>query len=218
MFTGRWHSSFTWWVNRKDHQLNRNNVFRAAFLSPRQHQLRRSAPLPTGGHIRTDRWHGLDSMFALNMMRLGYAQPRCTGTRSQQVLRTPPHRPDHDLYGRKEILTWDDEDGFYYDVHTPVQPFFIAGAALHGGADSVAVEDARYGHPQDVPVCEPVNWFLDNRPELAELVSRRQEAGQAVTTAEPAACSGCCSADRVPIIGHGLSSEAPVCIHDQTVR
>ena len=51
--------NFTWWVNRKDAE--GRNVFQGGFLGlDNIGVFDRSAPLPTGGHHRASRRHGLD--------------------------------------------------------------------------------------------------------------------------------------------------------------
>ena len=179
--------NFTWWVNRKDR--NNRNVFEGGFLGlDNIGVFDRSAPLPTGGYIEQADGTAWMAMFALNMMRMAL-----------ELSRTNPVYQDlaskffeHFLYiaqamtnmADQKIDMWDDEDGFYYDVlNTPEHGrFALRIRSMVGLIPMFAVEVLDTATLQDVPqFVYRLNWFLDNRPELAALVSRWQEPGKGQT-------------------------------------
>ncbi|MBT2556840.1 glucosidase [Hymenobacter sp. ISL-91] len=176
--------NFTWWVNRKDR--DNRNVFEGGFLGlDNIGVFDRSAPLPTGGYIEQADGTAWMAMFALNMMRIAL-----------ELARTNPVYQDlaskffeHFLYiaqamtrvSDESIDMWDDEDGFYYDVlNTPDSGRFpLRVRSMVGLIPLFAVEVLDTATLQDVPwFVSRLNWFLDNRPELAALVSRWQEPGK----------------------------------------
>ncbi|AHJ96900.1 MGH1-like glycoside hydrolase domain-containing protein [Hymenobacter swuensis] len=176
--------NFTWWVNRKDR--HNHNVFEGGFLGlDNIGVFDRSAPLPTGGYMEQADGTAWMAMFALNMMRIAL-----------ELARTNPVYQDmaskffeHFLYiahamgnmADQQIDMWDDEDGFYYDVlNTPENGRFpLRLRSMVGLIPLFAVEVLDTDALQDMPrFVRRLNWFLDNRPELAALVSRWQEPGK----------------------------------------
>ncbi|RFP65986.1 glucosidase [Hymenobacter lapidiphilus] len=176
--------NFTWWVNRKDS--DNRNVFEGGFLGlDNIGVFDRSAPLPTGGYIEQADGTAWMAMFALNMMRIAL-----------ELSRTNPVYQDlaskffeHFLYiaqamtrvSDESIDMWDEEDEFYYDVlNTPDSGRFpLRVRSMVGLIPLFAVEVLDTATLQDVPwFVSRLNWFLDNRPELAALVSRWQEPGK----------------------------------------
>ncbi|HEX8426897.1 MGH1-like glycoside hydrolase domain-containing protein [Hymenobacter sp.] len=179
--------NFTWWVNRKD--LNGRNVFEGGFLGlDNIGVFDRSAPLPTGGHIEQADGTSWMAMFALNMMRIAL-----------ELAKTYPVYQDlaskffeHFLYiayamanvADLQLDLWDDDDEFYYDVllgddnqRTPLRIRSMVGLVPLFAVE-VLEEDALKNVPQFV---SRMNWFLNNRPQLAAMVSRWQEPGKGQT-------------------------------------
>ena len=180
--------NFTWWVNRKD--LNGRNVFEGGFLGlDNIGVFDRSAPLPTGGHIEQADGTSWMAMFALNMMRIAL-----------ELAKTNPVYQDmaskffeHFLYiayamanvAELQLDLWDDQDEFYYDVllnednnkRTPLRLRSMVGLVPLFAVE-VLEEDALKNVPQFV---SRMNWFLENRPLLATMVSRWQEPGKGQT-------------------------------------
>jgi hypothetical protein len=179
--------NFTWWVNRKD--LNGRNVFEGGFLGlDNIGVFDRSAPLPTGGHIEQADGTSWMAMFALNMMRMAL-----------ELAKTNPVYQDlaskffeHFLYiayamanaGELQLDLWDDQDEFYYDVlngddkkRTPLRIRSMVGLVPLFAVE-VLEEEALKSAPQFV---SRMNWFLENRPQLAAMVSRWQEPGKGQT-------------------------------------
>ena len=176
--------NFTWWVNRKDAE--GRNLFQGGFLGLDNIGLfDRDRPLPTGGHLDQSDGTSWMAMYALNLMRI-----------SLELARHEPAYVDcatkffeHFLYiaeamtnmAGEGIGLWDEEDGFYYDVlHLPdgrSAPLKIR--SMVGLIPLFAVETLDPEHLAEVPVfTERMEWFLENRPDLAALVSRWREPGR----------------------------------------
>ena len=175
--------NFTWWVNRKD--INGRNVFEGGFLGlDNIGVFDRSAPLPTGGRIEQADGTSWMAMFALNMMRMALELSKTSPV--YQDLATKFF--EHFLYiahamanvAESQLDMWDEEDDFYYDVlnidnqRTPLRVRSMVGL-IPLFAVEVLETDALQSAPQFV---SRMNWFLENRPELAALVSRWQEPGK----------------------------------------
>ncbi|MBH8571111.1 glucosidase [Microvirga sp. STS02] len=176
--------NFTWWVNRKDR--DGRNIFEGGFLGlDNIGVFDRSAPLPFGGFLEQADGTAWVAMYALNMMRIAL-----------QLSQTNPVYQDlaskffeHFLYiaeamtnvANEHMDLWDDEDEFYYDaLNTPDRGHeLLKVRSLVGLIPMFAVEvideDLLKGAPEFLA---RMNWFLDNRPILASLVSRWQEPGK----------------------------------------
>ena len=175
--------NFTWWVNQKDAE--GNNIFEGGFLGMDNIGLfDRSSTLPGGAHLEQADGTSWMAMYSLNLMRIAL-----------ELAKTNPVYQDmatkffeHFLYianamarmGVDGIGLWDDEDEFYYDalklpddgkiklkIHSMVGlvPLF---------AVEVLDDELMQSQPQFVA---RLRWFLDNRPDLASLVSRWHEKG-----------------------------------------
>lgn len=169
--------NFTWWVNRKDE--HDHNIFQGGFLGlDNIGVFDRSNKLPTGGHIEQSDGTAWMAMFSLNLLRIS--------------LELSKHNPvyqdlatkflEHFLYiagamtniGGEGIDLWDSEDEFYYDVlHTPNGCAKLKVRSMVGLIPLFAVEvldpDIIKGCPEFAGRME---WFLNYRPDLANLVSR----------------------------------------------
>ncbi|MBO2008941.1 MGH1-like glycoside hydrolase domain-containing protein [Hymenobacter negativus] len=176
--------NFTWWVNRKDR--DGRNIFEGGFLGlDNIGVFDRSAPLPYGGYLEQADGTAWVAMYALNMMRIAL-----------QLSQTNPVYQDlaskffeHFLYiaeamtnvANEHMDLWDDEDEFYYDaLNTPDRGHELLKVRSLVGliplfAVEVIDEDLLTSAPKFL---ERMNWFLDNRPILASLVSRWQEPGK----------------------------------------
>ncbi|MET4072773.1 glucosidase [Hymenobacter sp. UYCo722] len=176
--------NFTWWVNRKDR--DGRNIFEGGFLGlDNIGVFDRSAPLPFGGYLEQADGTAWVAMYALNMMRIAL-----------ELSKTNPVYQDlaskffeHFLYiaeamtnvANEHMDLWDDEDEFYYDaLNTPDRGHELLKVRSLVGliplfAVEVIDEDTLASAPQFLA---RMNWFLDNRPHLASLVSRWQEPGK----------------------------------------
>ncbi|HEX2035677.1 MAG TPA: glucosidase [Chloroflexota bacterium] len=175
--------NFTWWVNRKDAE--GNNVFQGGFLGlDNIGVFDRSAALPTGGHIDQSDGTAWMAMFCLNLLTI--------------ALELASHNPvyedvatkffEHFMYiagalnnlGGDGISLWDEDDEFFYDVlHLPDETHLpLRVRSLVGLMPLLAVETVEPALLDRLPDFKArLEWFLDNRPDLARLVSRWREPG-----------------------------------------
>ncbi len=175
--------NFTWWVNRKDAE--GRNVFQGGFLGlDNIGVFDRSATLPTGGHIDQSDGTSWMAMFSLDMMLIAL-----------ELAQTNPVYEDiatkyfeHFLYiagamvdiAETGVSLWDEQDEFFYDVlrapDTP--PIHLRIRSLTGLIPLLAVESIDPHMLACVPEFRKrLEWFLENRPHLARLVSRWQVPG-----------------------------------------
>ncbi|UYZ59831.1 MGH1-like glycoside hydrolase domain-containing protein [Hymenobacter latericus] len=176
--------NFTWWVNRKDR--NNHNIFEGGFLGlDNIGVFDRSAPLPTGGYIEQADGTSWMAMYALNLMRIAL-----------ELAKTNPVYQDiaskffeHFLYiaeamtkaGDGSFNMWDEEDEFFYDVlHLPDdQRTKLKVRSIVGLIPLFAVEVLDEELLDAMPdFTRRLRWMFENRPHLAELVSRWQEPGK----------------------------------------
>ena len=142
----------------------------------------RSAVLPTGGYIEQSDGTSWMAMFNLNMMRMALELAKENPT--YQSLATKFF--EHFLYiaeamwhtGANNESLWDEDDQFYYDMlyTDDGRSMKLKLRSLVGLIPIFAVEvledDVFLEQKEFV---ERLNWLLDNRPDLASLVSRWNE-------------------------------------------
>lgn len=176
--------NFTWWINKKDYK--GNNVFQGGFLGMDNIGVfDRSKQLPAGGHIEQSDGTSWMAMFTLNMLRISLELSRENPV--YQSLATKFF--EHFLYiagamanlSGESINLWDDEDEFFYDVlqTRDNQRMKIKLRSMVGLIPLFAVEVLE----EEIFVQNPefsrrLLWFLKNRPDLANLISRWQEKGR----------------------------------------
>ncbi len=174
--------NFTWWVNKKDH--DGHNIFQGGFLGlDNIGVFDRSSVLPTGGHLDQSDGTSWMAMFSLNMLRI-----------SLELSKTKPIYQDlatkffeHFLYiaqsmtnmGCEGVGLWDDEDEFYYDaLHFDDSILRLKIRSVVGLIPLFAVEVLEPDLMKQAPEFEArLNWFLTNKPEMANLISRWKEKG-----------------------------------------
>ncbi len=170
--------NFTWWVNRKD--VEGHNIFQGGFLGlDNIGVFDRSATLPTGGHIEQADGTSWMAMYSLNLMRIAL----------ELAIVNPVYQSmatkffEHFLYiaaamanlGAHGISLWDDEDKFFYDVlHAPGHGLVpLKVRSMVGLIPLFAVETLEPQLLDTVPEFkERLEWFLQNRPDMANLISR----------------------------------------------
>ena len=175
--------NFTWWVNRKDAE--GHNIFQGGFLGlDNIGVFDRSAKLPTGGHIEQADATSWMAMYSLNMMRIAL----------ELAEENPVYQDvgskffEHFLYiagatanvAGEGINLWDKEDEFFYDVlHLPHGEHIpLKVRSMVGLIPLFAVETLDADLLDRVPEFkERLEWFLNYRPDLSNLVSRWYEAG-----------------------------------------
>ena len=175
--------NFTWWVNRKDAQ--GRNIFQGGFLGlDNIGVFDRSAPLPTGGFINQADGTAWMAMYCLNLMRIALELARHNHVYEDIATKFF----EHFLYiaeamtniGEQGIGLWDEEDQFFYDELNlsdgRIIPLKVR--SMVGLIPLFAVETLEPDLLAQLPeFSERLDWFLKNRPELAQLVSRWQEPG-----------------------------------------
>ncbi len=176
--------NFTWWVNRKD--ADGRNVFQGGFLGLDNIGLfDRSAPLPIGGHLHQSDGTSWMAMYSLNLLQIAL----------ELALHNPVYQDiatkffEHFLaiakamtdMGGDGVGLWDETDEFYYDIlHlTDGQRIPLKVRSMVGLIPLFAVEVIDDSVLQALPeFARRLNWFLEQRPDLARLVSRWQEPGR----------------------------------------
>ncbi len=180
--------NFTWWVNRKDR--HGDNLFEGGFLGlDNIGVFDRSAPLPFDGHVEQADGTSWMAMYSLNMMRIAL----------ELALDNPVYQDlgtkffEHFLQiaaamanvAGSGIDLWDEEDEFFYDVvhleHEEDEPCRIIPMKVRsivGLSPLYAVETLEPELLDRLPEFRGrLEWLLENRPELASLVSRWHEPG-----------------------------------------
>jgi hypothetical protein len=175
--------NFTWWVNRKD--AHGRNVFQGGFLGlDNIGVFDRSAPLPTGGFINQADGTAWMAMYCLNLMRIALELARDNHIYEDIASKFF----EHFLYiaeamtnlGGAGIGLWDEEDQFFYDELNlsdgSIVPLKVR--SMVGLIPLFAVETLEPDLLAELPeFSSRLEWFLNNRPGLAALVSRWQEPG-----------------------------------------
>lgn len=178
--------NFTWWVNRKDAQ--GRNIFQGGFLGlDNIGVFDRSSPLPTGGHINQADGTSWMAMYCLNLMRIAlelamhnHVYEDIATKFFEHFLHIAEAMTNIGGDGHGESL-WDEEDQFYYDqLNLPHgQKIKLKVRSMVGLIPLFAVEVLDPECLAKLPLFERrLKWFLNNRPDLARLVSRWSEPGR----------------------------------------
>jgi Glycosyl hydrolase family 63 C-terminal domain len=179
--------NFTWWVNRKDFQ--GRNIFEGGFLGlDNIGVFDRSAKLPTGGFISQCDGTSWMAMYCLNLMRIAIELSEKTPI--YQDLATKFF--EHFLFiaaamtniGQVGINLWDDTDEFFYDVLClpDGRSIPLKLRSMVGLIPLFAVEVLDPDTMAKVPRFKArLEWILNNRPDLASLVSRWSDMGTGET-------------------------------------
>lgn len=169
--------NFTWWVNRKD--IDGRNIFQGGFLGlDNIGVFDRSAPLPTGGHINQADGTSWMAMFALNLMRISLELAKHNSIYEDIASKFF----EHFLYiaqamtnmADEGIGLWDEKDQFFYDVLTLPNGNHevLRLRSMVGLIPLFAVETLEPELLERLPnFNRRLNWVLNNRPDLASLVS-----------------------------------------------
>ncbi|HKS55393.1 MAG TPA: hypothetical protein VJS12_08920 [Steroidobacteraceae bacterium] len=176
--------NFTWWVNRKDEE--GRNVFQGGFLGlDNIGVFDRSAQLPTGGHIDQADGTSWMAMYALNLMRIALELAQYNPVYEDIATKFFEHflhiAEAMNNLGEEGIGLWDDQDKFFYDVlHTPdgrMTPLKVR--SMVGLIPLFAVETLEPELLDKVPQFKQrLEWFLNYRPDLAQLVSHWHQEGR----------------------------------------
>jgi len=175
--------NFTWWVNRKDAE--GKNVFEGGFLGlDNIGVFDRNAQLPSGVVLEQADGTSWMGMYSLNMLAIAI-----------ELAKLDPSYEDiaskfyeHFLYIARAINLpdrghdglWDPEDEFYYDVlhlpngsHIPMKVRSMVGLIPLYAIETIEPDtlDQLKGFQRRM------NWFIENRPDLAKNVASMIEKG-----------------------------------------
>jgi hypothetical protein len=169
--------NFTWWVNRKDPQ--GNHIFGGGFLGlDNIGVFDRSRPLPHGGHLEQadgTAWMAFYCATMLSMaLELASHDPVYEDVASKFFEHFVAITDAMNTLGGNGL--WDENDGFYYDhIHLDGMTAPLKIRSMVGLLPLIAVEvleDAQIDRLRGFR--KRMNWFLENRRELARHVSFRK--------------------------------------------
>ena len=173
--------NFTWWVNRKD--AAGRNIFGGGFLGLDNIAIfDRSKPLPTGGSIDQSDGTAWMAMFTLDLLRI--ALELALEDAAYEDMATKFF--EHFLFIAEAMTMtggiglWDEEDQFFYDVlHLPDQESIpLRVRTIVGLIPLFAVEVIGSRAFKALPeFSERLQYFLHDRPDLANLISHWNEPG-----------------------------------------
>ena len=170
--------NFTWWVNRKDAE--GKNLFAGGFLGlDNVGVFDRSKPLPGGGHLEQADGTAWMAFYCATMLSI-----------SLELARTDPAYEDmaskffeHFIHIADAMNAlglaglWDEQDGFYYDELHMAQGGETTEIPLRlrsmvGLLPLIAVEVLEEEAIDQMPAFKKrMQWFLENRPDLARVVT-----------------------------------------------
>jgi hypothetical protein len=169
--------NFTWWVNRKDPE--GRNLFAGGFLGmDNVGVFDRSQPLPTGGHLEQadgTAWMAFYCNTMLSMaLELASEDPAYEDLASKFFEHFIAIADAMNNLGGTGL--WSEEEGFYYDqLHVDAQHIPLRVRSLVGVMPLIAVEvmsEGMFGHLEGFK--KRMNWFLQNRPDLARNIACMQ--------------------------------------------
>jgi hypothetical protein len=178
--------NFTWWVNRKDAQ--GRNIFQGGFLGlDNIGVFDRSSELPTGGFINQADGTSWMAMYCVNLMRIALELALHNHVYEDIATKFFEHflhiaEAMTNIGGdERGVGLWDEEDQFYYDeLNLPDGRMLkLKVRSMVGLIPLFAVETLEPELLDRVPEFKRrLQWLLNNRPDLASLVSRWEEPGR----------------------------------------
>jgi hypothetical protein len=169
--------NFTWWVNQKD--LHGRGLFQGGFLGlDNIGVFNRDQALPNGAYLSQSDGTSWMAMYTLSLMRIALELAQHSGAYDDMATKFF----EHFLYiaaamadmGGRGVGLWNEEENFYFDVLnlSTGQTVPLRVRSLVGLIPLFAVETLDPGLLKKVPgFNERLEWFLNNRPDLARLVS-----------------------------------------------
>ena len=166
--------NFNWWVNRRD--AKGKNIFEGGFLGlDNIGVIDRSKPMSNGKYLEQSDATGWMAFYALNLLRIAHEllwhNPAYTEITSKYF--------EHFLYiagamnGMEESL-WNEEDNFFYDqlflsenLAIPLKVRSLVGLIPFFVVETVQESEIKHDDLFD----KRRQWFEENRPDLANLVS-----------------------------------------------
>lgn len=176
--------NFTWWVNKKDS--NGNNIFEGGFLGlDNIGVFDRNSTLPNGEQLEQSDGTSWMAMFALNMMRIALELALYNNVYEEMAMKFFEHflsiANSLDKMGDEEFSLWDQEDEFFYDAIASSDGghMYLRMRTIVGLIPMFAVEVIDDEMIEKLPNFKKrMKWVLENKPELASLVSRWEVKGQ----------------------------------------
>jgi hypothetical protein len=172
--------NFTWWVNRKDSE--GNNLFSGGFLGlDNIGVFDRSKPLPTGGSLEQadgTAWMAFYSATMLAMaLELAQEDPSYEDLASKFFEHFVAIVDAMNTLGGSGL--WDDEDGFYYDrLNLDGRSIPLRTRSMVGALPLIAVEVLDERFIERLPGFKKrMNWFLENRKDLARHIAYDELSG-----------------------------------------
>ena len=175
--------NFTWWVNRKDEQ--GRNIFQGGFLGlDNIGVFDRSHPLPTGGYINQADGTSWMAMYSLNLLRIAAELAVHNHVYEDIASKFFEHFLSiaGAINGVEEgcLGLWDEADQFYYD-HLCLPDgtnFPLKIQSVVGLIPLFAVQPADLSLVKQLPeFTARMEWFVQNRPKLAALISNWHKPG-----------------------------------------
>ena len=170
--------NFTWWVNRKD--VAGRNVFQGGFLGlDNIGPFDRGAKLPEGAYLAQSDGTSWMGVYALNMLAIAVELAQTQSVYEDIAEKFFEHfliiADAMNSEREDDPGLWDEQDEFYYDQlflpdgqRIPLQVRSIVGIT-----PIFAVETITARTLEALPnLHRRIEWFLRNRPELAENVAR----------------------------------------------
>jgi hypothetical protein len=177
--------NFTWWVNRKDAE--GNHLFGGGFLGlDNIGVFDRSAELPTGGYIEQSDGTSWMAMFCIYMIAIALELSKEDSAYEDIFLKYVYHfmyiTSAMQNIGEENISLWDKQDEFFYDVlRFPSQGgLMLKVRSLVGLIPVYAVLtfEPLVLHNW-AEFYQRIQWFVQRRPELAEVLRRMLQRGTA---------------------------------------
>jgi len=166
--------NFTWWVNQKD--VGGRHVFAGGFLGlDNIGAFDRSKPLPGGGLLEQADGTAWMAFYCTTMLAMAFELAKSNPIYEALASKFFEHfvaiADAMNHFGGKGL--WDEEDGFYYDqifIHGSHIPLKIR--SMVGIIPLFAVEALEEEEIGQMPgFVKRMNWFLENRKDLANQVS-----------------------------------------------
>lgn len=166
--------NFTWWVNRKD--LEGRNLFAGGFLGlDNIGVFDRSKPLSTGGHLQQADGTAWMAFYCATMLSIALELARDNPATEDMASKFFEHFVAiiDAMNTQGGTGLWDEPDGFYYDhLRVDGSTIPLKVRSLVGLIPLLAVEILDDELIQRLPGFKKrMDWFLENRPELHQLIS-----------------------------------------------
>jgi hypothetical protein len=171
--------NFTWWVNREDP--SGKNLFTGGFLGLDNVGIfDRSQPMPGGGELIQADATAWMAFYCTTMISMALELAKDEPPYADLALKFFEHfvaiaKAMNNLGGTG---LWSDDDGFYYDqMHSPQGVTALKIRSMVGLVPLFAATSLDDEQLAKSPVfLRRLNWFLENRPELARTISVQLDA------------------------------------------